>query len=160
VVEASIISGLQIDLMTIIQLAVLSVVALVLGMFVIRPILSSIVASAPPKALPAPAAELPGLPAPGLAPPPPMASIPIPQPQAAIPIPEMPPMMGGGLPALNGEIDDNFAPPQMAVMTDFNLGDGIGGSDDPVARLRKMIGERQDETVEILRSWMEEEESV
>jgi flagellar M-ring protein FliF len=31
-------------------------------------------------------------------------------------------------------------------------------SEDPVDRLRSMIGERQEETVEILRSWLEEKE--
>jgi flagellar M-ring protein FliF len=29
-------------------------------------------------------------------------------------------------------------------------------NEDPVDRLREMIGERQEETVEILRSWLEE----
>ena len=33
-----------------------------------------------------------------------------------------------------------------------------GPSDDPVARLRNLIGERQEETVEILRSWLEDKE--
>ena len=37
-------------------------------------------------------------------------------------------------------------------------GDGFGQSSDPVERLRNMIGERQEETVEILRSWLEEDE--
>ena len=44
-------------------------------------------------------------------------------------------------------------------LPDLNIGSGM--SDDPVDRLRTMIGERQDETVEILRSWLEDkEESV
>jgi flagellar M-ring protein FliF len=38
---------------------------------------------------------------------------------------------------------------------------GDFGSDpdsvDPVARLKKLISERQDESVEILRSWMEDQ---
>jgi flagellar M-ring protein FliF len=44
------------------------------------------------------------------------------------------------------------------------MGDGLAGfggggggmSDDPVDRLRSMIGERQEETVQILRGWLEE----
>ena len=37
---------------------------------------------------------------------------------------------------------------------------GTGGNDtaDPVARLRRLIEERQAESVEILRGWMEQEE--
>jgi len=31
---------------------------------------------------------------------------------------------------------------------------------DPVARLRRLIEEREEETVEILRSWMEEDEEL
>jgi flagellar M-ring protein FliF len=31
---------------------------------------------------------------------------------------------------------------------------------DPVERLRRLIEEREEETVEILRSWMEEDEEV
>ncbi|MEH6478427.1 MAG: hypothetical protein V7727_22230, partial [Sneathiella sp.] len=33
-----------------------------------------------------------------------------------------------------------------------------GSTEDPVARLRSMIGERQEETVEILRGWLEDKE--
>jgi flagellar M-ring protein FliF len=32
-----------------------------------------------------------------------------------------------------------------------------GQQEDPVARLRRLIGERQDESIEILRSWMDTE---
>ena len=35
---------------------------------------------------------------------------------------------------------------------------GGGGGDNPVDRLREMIGERQEETVQILRGWLEENE--
>lgn len=58
--------------------------------------------------------------------------------------------------ALNGEIDDfgvmgsaDFAE-QEAAMT--------GIETDPVARLRRLIQERQSESIEILRSWMEHDE--
>ena len=33
-------------------------------------------------------------------------------------------------------------------------------AEDPVDRLRAMIGERQEETVQILRSWLQEEEET
>jgi flagellar M-ring protein FliF len=39
-----------------------------------------------------------------------------------------------------------------------DIGLGAPMSDDPVDRLRSMIGERQEETVEILRSWLEDKE--
>jgi flagellar M-ring protein FliF len=35
---------------------------------------------------------------------------------------------------------------------------GMDSAEDPVDRLRSMIGDRQEETVEILRSWLEDEE--
>ena len=122
----SLFSSLDIDLMSLIQLAVLAVVALVLALFVIRPILARPAAAAAPAALPA----LPDLGLPDL------------------------PVMGG--PALTGEIDDDdfHALPQFGLPSgDEAMG---GGNANPVDRLRALIGERQDETVEILRSWLEE----
>lgn len=67
------------------------------------------------------------------------------------------------LPPLTGEIDDGeFDLPNLSVVSDFSSGDGggrLGGSSaDPVERLRNLIGERQEETVEILRSWLEDRE--
>ena len=68
--------------------------------------------------------------------------------------------------ALNGEIDDGLVPlPQMALVSAEEMGGGqdllpaktVPGS-DPVERLRKLIEERREETVEILRSWMEDRE--
>lgn len=110
-----------IDVMSLIQLAVLGLVTLVLGLFVVRPILTSRAARAP--ALPAPT----------------------PAPVA---------------PALTGVIEDgDFVPRAIAAV-------GASGSAravtdeivDPVARLRRLISERQEETVEILRSWMDDPE--
>jgi flagellar M-ring protein FliF len=52
---------------------------------------------------------------------------------------------------LTGEIEDG---------PDFSF-DGRGAGDlpmDPVARLRRLIEERQSESVEILRGWMEQDE--
>ena len=117
------------DVMQLAQLLVLAVVALVLGLFVLRPILTSSRARQP----------------------------------AALPAPATPP-------ALTGEIDEGDFAPGMAMVGDFGEGGGLpalgtafpmataGAEDaeDPVARLRRLIAERQEETAEILRSWMEE----
>jgi flagellar M-ring protein FliF len=152
--EASIstLSSLGINIMTIIQLSILGLVSLILGLFVVRPILTSnpVVNAVPiePQAI---------------APPPP-------------PIPPMPDFDLPAAPALNGELDDNsFTAPAMSTVTDFDLPDlgelpgfpmssGLGNgnssgsaSEDPVARLREMIQERQEETVATLKSWMEDE---
>jgi len=126
-----ILSG-QFDLMQFLQVVVLALVALVLGLFVMRPILTRPISQT--AGLPAPEGTLPG-------------------------------------PALTGEIadDDLSGEPAMAVMSDFDMGDlqmpmamgsGFGDdelADDPVARLKRLIESRQTETVEILRSWMEDE---
>lgn len=79
------------------------------------------------------------------------------------------PRIGGkaesGLPALTGEISDGGATPALpAIRTSAVPGENqvpvpaIAGveSADPVERLRQMIRERQDETVEVLRSWMDD----
>ncbi|MEM9757202.1 MAG: flagellar M-ring protein FliF C-terminal domain-containing protein, partial [Pseudomonadota bacterium] len=56
----------------------------------------------------------------------------------------------GDAPAWDGEIITSDAPDDA-----FD-----SGSDDPVDRLRRLIEEREAETVEILRSWMEEDEEA
>ncbi|NIZ15345.1 flagellar basal-body MS-ring/collar protein FliF [Phaeobacter sp. HF9A] len=149
-VTASIFDNLYFDVMSLIQMAALAVVALVLGLFVVRPILAGNGASV--QALPSPN----GLGSSGL--------------------PELPGMGGGDDSfmtnpnlganiALDGEIE-NGETGQFEPMGDFGglpgMGDGLnsfgggGMSDDPVDRLRSMIGERQEETVQILRGWLEE----
>tara|TARA_R110001583_G_scaffold195559_2_gene376474 strand:- start:21484 stop:23130 length:1647 start_codon:yes stop_codon:yes gene_type:complete len=139
--QSSLISGINIDLMSVIQLAVLAVVSLVLGLFVLRPILSKPATAA----LPAPAesaAERSG-----------MDNMP-----ATIPMPEM---SRSSAPALNGEIDGGFELPTLGVVSDFDFGDeDFGISNDPVKRLKRLIEDRQDETVEILRGWMEDTEET
>ncbi|MCA0941400.1 flagellar M-ring protein FliF [Salipiger pacificus] len=119
--------SMPLDPMTLIQLGVLAGVALILGLFVVRPILAG-------KGAPAPLA-LPG----------------------AEPAAE----------ALSGEIedDDGFAPlPSLGSGPDFG---GLGMVDfdspteeDPVDRLRALIEERKTETVEVLRSWLDEKEEA
>ncbi|NIY79328.1 flagellar M-ring protein FliF [Celeribacter sp. HF31] len=136
--QSSLMSTMSIDLMSIIQLAVLAVVSLILGLFVLRPILSK-----PSIALPAPAdPSLDNM----------SDAVP-----ATIPVPDLPRPTP---PALSGEISDGgFELPTMGVVSDFDFGDDeIGIPSDPVKRLKKLIEDRQDETVEILRGWMEDTE--
>lgn len=125
---------LSLDVMSLIQMAVLALVTLLLGLFVLRPVLR------------APAAQAPaGLPAPTPAP--------ITTPQA---------------PVLTGEIadeDGNFqSAPGLAVTSAPNRstpkGEATLTQSDAVERLRAVINDRKDETVEILRSWLEDEEGA
>ncbi|KEO54560.1 flagellar basal-body MS-ring/collar protein FliF [Thioclava pacifica] len=121
--------AMALDLTQIIQIALLAVVAIVLGLFVARPLLLQ-------KAQPT------------------MNELPPPGPEA------------GSRPALTGEIaEDDLPEMNMQVVSDFDIGDlpmasnsdfEIDRPTDPVERLKKMIEERQAETVEILRSWMDE----
>ncbi|MBR9837506.1 MAG: flagellar M-ring protein FliF [Rhodobacteraceae bacterium] len=128
--------ALQLDPMMLIQMAVLAVVALILGLFVVRPILTGSARAA------LPGAE-----------------------GGALALPS-----GGAV--LDGEIDDGdegFAP-----LADLGSGEGFGGgfggmgmvdfdspvAEDPVDRLRGLIEQRKSETVEILRSWLDEKEEA
>lgn len=136
--------GLALDMMSLIQMVVLAIVTLLLGLFVVRPLLAR-----PPEQLSGGAGG-------------PLALAPVSPSEAAVDD------------ALTGEIaDDEFGLPDLP---DLSLGGGgfgdgmsdgmnlpaLGGGDpeNPVDRLRGMIGERQEETVEILRSWLEDEEET
>ncbi len=130
--EASTFGALNLDVMRLIQLAVLGIVSLVLGLFVIRPIL----AQSPP-------ATLPGLRTPeGL-----------PNLAQQISAPDSPA-------ALTGEIDDHPASPANLPVVGGVSSPAQGSSTptDPVARLREMISDRQDETAEILQTWATDQE--
>lgn len=132
--SASMFAGL--DMMTLIQTAVLALVALVLGLFVVRPMFAGRAAGGDALALPAPGDDALALPGLGGG--------------AAFD------GMGDGV--LTGEID-GFGNLPMVNLDNFDMGDGSGGGgDDPVARLRRLIEERRAESVEILRGWMEQEE--
>ncbi|WP_421905934.1 flagellar basal-body MS-ring/collar protein FliF [Mameliella sp.] len=125
--EPGLFSG-SLDMMRLIQMGVLAVVALILGLFVLRPILSrgeTVTASA--GALPAP-----GLPTEGE--------------------------------ALEGEIETNDSFDNLPVLADGPDFSSMGmvdfdapAEEDPVERLRNLIEARKTETVEILRSWLEED---
>ena len=62
---------------------------------------------------------------------------------------------GGDIPVLNGTIEpdtDNGLP----VLMDRTETVDPQGSEDAVARLRSLIEERRSETVEVLRSWLDD----
>ncbi|WP_339769194.1 flagellar basal-body MS-ring/collar protein FliF [uncultured Pseudosulfitobacter sp.] len=130
--STSVLDHFDLDVMSAIQMAVLALVTLILGLFVVRPVLSRTPAgpqSATSKELPAPAPD-----------------------DAADP-----------LPSLTGEIASDLGGLPDLPMLGGSMGEmggmgSMGGTQDPVDRLRSMIGERQEETVEILRSWLEEKE--
>ncbi|CUH79125.1 flagellar basal-body MS-ring/collar protein FliF [Tropicibacter naphthalenivorans] len=124
-IEPSLFAG-PIDTMRLIQMGVLAVVALILGLFVVRPVLSRGDDAQPAGALPAPGGE-----------------------------------MGA---ALDGEIEPAGGFGDLPMMGDGPDFSGMGMVDfdsppeeDPVDRLRSLIEERKTETVEILRSWLEED---
>lgn len=130
------------------QLGILALVALVLGLFVLRPILAGGTRAGGLRGLsaPAPARGLPALAGAG--------------PGAA----------SAAGPVLTGEIDDGAPPAALASLRAAPASAAAAGraeapaaaddpaAADPVARLRRLIAERQAETVEILRGWMEERE--
>ena len=121
----------QLDLMQIIQALVLGIVALVLGLFVLRPILlpnarrAQISADARPLALPLAGANT-----------------------------RQDYGPDGGL---TGEIQDGFGSPAFVAQT-FDFAAEEHAPENPVTRLRRLIEERQTESIEILRGWMEKEE--
>ncbi len=127
------------DVMSVIQLVVTSAVVLVLALMVVRPILlSAKTAEAAPTPLPAPDS------ADGAA-----GALEAPQSEA-----------------LTGEIDTSEAGAAVGDLPAVNTSipgpslDQPGGSDDPVARLKSLIEERQEETVEVLKDWLETPEEA
>lgn len=121
--EAGLLAGFgTVDLMQVVQLTVLVLVVLVLGLFVLRPIL--------------------------------LSRRPSPGPQNALTAPGSP----LALPALR-DADGN--PVLTGVIEDDDASDPThDGSPpvDPMERLRRLIEDRQAESVEILRGWMEQTE--
>jgi flagellar M-ring protein FliF len=113
-----------VDVLSYVQTAVLAVVALVLGLFVLRPILTS-ATTRPALAAPSPTLAL-------------------------------PPMAGFGSAVLDGEVEPAFDIPGLTRDGQGALDEA--GEDDPASRLRRLIAQRQTESIEILRNWMEHEE--
>lgn len=132
--RSDVLDAIALDPLTLIQIGVLAVVALVLGLFVVRPILAG-QGRATPIGLPAPAAG-------GDA--------------------------GGDRTWLTGEIDPEDGPVAGLPVAAIKAGQfepaalrtpaGAGGGDDPVHRLRELIENRRDESVAILRGWMEDKQ--
>lgn len=123
------------DLMSFAQLLVLALVALILGLFVVRPILGSgnrvrVPTLGPPDRLGA----------------------------APLAVARYDPSDQGHR-ALTGEIDDGALDPAgLPALSRAPVPDIMSEAQDPVARLRNLIEERREETVEILRGWMEDRE--
>lgn len=131
--ESSFLDGMVFDVMAIIQTLILALVALALGLFVIRPLLAK-----PSDTL----NELPESPMlPGM--------------EGDDDFPAMAPLMG--------EIDDGMMPMAMPMVE--GMGGDMGGlpmaggsmsQSDAAERLRALISDRQEETVEILRHWLDD----
>lgn len=117
--------SLALDPMAVIRMVVLAVVAVLLGMFVVRPVLRA--------------------PQPG-----PLANLPAPGEGGA----EEPSVVTGEI------AEDDFSLPDLPIVSGFDT-EGVPGfeaedTEDPVNRLKSLIGERRDDTVEILRGWLED----
>ncbi len=113
----------QLDTMSLVQIVVLAVVALVLGLFVVRPLLL-------------PSRRLVELPAPvkgqlGLG-------------------------SASDLPVLNGVIEPDDSKLGLPVLAEPGSQLSVPSTEDAVARLKTLIDERRSETVEVLRSWLDE----
>lgn len=123
VAAPSFLGSTSLDVMSIIQLSVLSVVSLVLGLFVLRPILASRGSRLPPA---------------------------IAGPQNNNPL------------ALNGIVEEgSTVPSDLPILgqprsIQQSSADTVEMASDPMARLRRLISERQEETAEILRTWMDD----
>lgn len=123
----------RLDLMQLMQLGVFAIVAVILGLFVVRPVLTSGAI-----ALPA------GAPSSG--------------PDLELDVDELP-----ALPDMSGESADDgeLAMPEFALADplEFSGFDSLGddtGDQDPVDRLRDLISERKDETLQVLQSWIDQ----
>lgn len=132
--ESPLLGAMDIDLMSALQMAILALVTLILGLFVVRPLLARPPAVASPPALPAATAAGEGAGAPEGTPS---------EADAGDPSLGLPALGAPGLPP--EELGDLPAFPDLGT-----------AAEDPVARLRGLIEERQQETVEILRGWLEQ----
>lgn len=118
--------------------ALLALVALGVLAFVVRPLLARALAPA----LPAPTPSAGALSSPESAP-------------AAAPRELASPRAQVALAAASAEPDmADLA--NLASLTSFDAMGGAVGGDDPVARLRQLISDRREETIEVLRGWMDE----
>lgn len=139
--SSSLFDRLQLDVMSAIQMAVLAIVTLILGLFVVRPVISGASRAAATPSLPPAAPE----------------ALPAAEESSDFALPAMQDegTAPGELPDLGFGTEDGGLPslPMFGEM-------GGMASDDPADRLRSMIDERQSETVEILRGWLEDREET
>ena len=172
---ASAFGPLNLDAMSLLQMAVLAVVALILGLFVVRPILASNKAAAPVALIGPDGQTRMGLPgsnsdfafADGGSSTQITSNTSLPN-ATARSTTRTGAVAGAQTEVLTGEIDDGSGNmPDMALMSPDDPGatgqttllDENGEEiTDPVERLRRLIEERREETVEILRNWMEDHE--
>lgn len=140
--RTSLLQSVNLDVMTLVQLGVLSAVSLILGLFVLRPIFAG-------SPTPRRAEIAPPMPAPV---------------SAALPAKNPAQQLNSSSQALTGEIDDSDIPPPRSN-TSSSAKDSWTKSakplpEDAATRLRQMISDRRPETVEILKSWMDDAEET
>lgn len=152
-VEASFTDRISLDLGRVLQTLVLAAAALFIAFGLLRPMLRR----DPVPVLDDSAAALAGTAqvARGLAAPPPVVAAAAAGPAAlAAPTPAV---EDAGLPAPGRSIDRPALPPAASDLPVVALD---RAAPDPVERLRRLIEEREEETIEILRSWIEEDEGA
>ena len=140
-----------IDPMALMQLAVLAVVALILGLFVLRPLLGRALAASAPDtpALEGGAVGALGLPGPDSD----TVTAAIVDPGAGWALPAPQDASEAGPETMSRAAGTAVAQAELMLPDDPVL-----ATAEPVRRLRSLIEARKDETVEILRAWMEEAE--
>lgn len=118
-VSSGLFEMLPLDLMALVKLAIAATVALIMGLFVIRPILAN----------------------------------------RPIPMIPNPPLLEENPAALDGEIDESEVGLTAVTVVEDHPGQlpNAQTQEDAVERLRNLINERRDETVEVLRSWLDDE---
>ncbi|WP_176248869.1 MULTISPECIES: flagellar basal-body MS-ring/collar protein FliF [unclassified Sulfitobacter] len=137
-VSSSLIDRLNLDLVSAIQMVVLGLVTVILGLFVVRPLLLKPVLPIRSEVTP-----------------------PLLSQEVEVGIPDD---TGPQFPNDFSQAPPMFEIPGLADQTGTSPGIGLGQlsnfsqSDSPVERLRSMIGDKQEETIEILRTWLEEKE--
>ncbi|MEM7722762.1 MAG: flagellar basal-body MS-ring/collar protein FliF [Pseudomonadota bacterium] len=152
--EPGFMDGMTLDLGRVIQTVVLTAAALFIAFGLLRPLLTSgrqpALSDLPQTDLPAPATSgALAAPAPGAAPAPHLATVSSMEAGA----------QGGGT---EGDTATDAGFPELPAMQLAELPEPDAASFDldPVERLQRMIEEREEETVEILRSWMENDDEV
>lgn len=132
----------SLDLGRVLQTVVLAAAALFIAFGLLRPLLRREAVALPPVEPETDTASFKSLP-----------------PDMASGLPELPSIPMGGFPEIAGGTEGVGELGQLPALPDFSS-DGSDASADPVVRLRRMIEEREEETVEILRSWMEDDDEV